>query len=170
MSNGILLFIGGLILGGIAAWLTHSRKSSESENQAAAAESAGRELRIQIQQKETQSNQLQIELTKQQAGRVAAETQLAAVQVNLEEQKKLLSEATVKLTDTFNALSAEALKSNNSAFLDLAKKTLENLLTESKGDLGKRQEAIDGIVKPLQETLKRYETQLHEMENLRHKD
>lgn len=170
MSNGILLFIGGLILGGIAVWLTHSRKSSDSENRAAAAESGGRELRIQIQQKEAQSNQLQTELTKQQAGRVAAETQLAAVQVNLEEQKKLLSEATVKLTDTFNALSAEALKSNNQAFLDLAKKTLENLITESKGDLGKRQEAIDGIVKPLQETLKRYETQLHEMENLRHED
>ena len=165
-----MLFIGGLILGGIAAWLTHSRRISEAENQAASAESAERELRLQIQQKETQSNRLQAELTKEQAGRVAAETQLAAVQVNLEEQKKLLAEATAKLTDTFNALSAEALKSNNRAFLDLAKMTLENLITESKGDLGKRQEAIDGIVKPLQETLKRYETQLHEMENLRHKD
>jgi len=170
MPNGILLFVGGLVLGGIAAWLALGRKSSEAENKAAGLESSARELRLQVQQRETQAVQLQAELTKQQAGRVTAETRLTAIQANLDEQKTLLSEATARLTDTFNALSAEALKSNNQMFLDLAKKTLENLITEAKGDLGKHQKEIDGIVKPLQDTLKRYEDQLREMENIRHKD
>jgi len=83
MLNRVLLFIGGLVLGGIAAWLTHGRRISEAENRTASAESAERELRLQLQQKETQSGRLQAELAKEQAGRVAAETQLAAVQVNL---------------------------------------------------------------------------------------
>jgi DNA recombination protein RmuC len=55
--------------------------------------------------------------------RVAAETKLKETEVNLEEQRKLLDGATARLSDTFGSLSAEALKSNNQAFLALAKST-----------------------------------------------
>jgi len=80
-----------------------------------------------------------------------------------------LDEATTKLADTFKGLSADALKSNNQAFLDLAKKTLEAVGAETKGDIGKREEAIDALIKPLQETLKRYEEQIQAMEESRQK-
>ena len=56
--------------------------------------------------------------------RVAAETNLRKAQENLEEQKKLMEEAKKNLSDTFQALSAEALKSNNQAFIALAQKHL----------------------------------------------
>ena len=99
--------------------------------------------------------------------RVAAETKLSESQANLEGQKRLLEEARTKLTETFNALSAEALKSNNQAFLHLAKSTFETIQAQAKGDLEARQQAIDGLVAPLKESLERYEAQIHEMENVR---
>lgn len=86
---------------------------------------------------------------------------------NIEEQKKLVDENSQRLSDTFKALSSDVLRDNSHTFLELAKKTLENLLTEASGDLGKRQEAIEGIIKPLKESLNRYEVQINSLERAR---
>jgi DNA recombination protein RmuC len=99
--------------------------------------------------------------------RVAAETKLQEAQASLEEQKKLLEEAKKDLVDTFQALSAEALKSNNQAFITLARSTFETIQAHAKGDLETRQQAIDALVAPLRESLTRYEKQIQEMEKAR---
>ncbi len=165
--NQIIIFIVGIVLGGVAVWITRNKQILDSEGKARAAESRAEELRLQIRQKEEQINQIQLELAKQQEARAIAETRLQEARAALEEEKRMLADATTRLTDTFNALSAEALKSNNQVFLDLARKTLENLITEAKGSLGRHQEAIGGVIKPLQEALQRYETQIQEMEKER---
>jgi DNA recombination protein RmuC len=115
------------------------------------------------------SNELRERLKTEGELRVAAETKLREAQVSLEEQKKLLEEAKKNLTDTFQALSAEALKSNNQAFIALARSTFETLQAQAKGDLETRQEAIDALVQPLKEALTRYERQIQEMEQTRQK-
>lgn len=99
--------------------------------------------------------------------RVAVETKLHESEVNLREQKKLLDEATTRLTDTFGSLSAEALKSNNQAFLALAKSTFETIQAQAKGDIESRQKAIDSLVAPLKESLDNYGKQVVEMEKSR---
>ena len=99
--------------------------------------------------------------------RVAAETKLQEAQASLEEQKKLLEEAKKNLSETFQALSAEALKSNNQAFIALARSTFETIQAQAKGDLETRQQAIDALVAPLKESLGRYEAQILEMEKAR---
>ena len=99
--------------------------------------------------------------------RVAAETKLQEAQANLEEQKKTVDEAKKNLSDAFQALSAEALKSNNQAFVTLAKSTFETMQARAKGDLETRQQAIDALVAPLRESLSRYEAQILEMEKAR---
>ena len=58
-----------------------------------------------------------------------------------------------RLSDAFKALSAEALKSNNESFLNLARTTLEKFQEGARTDLEKRQLAIDSLMKPVQETL-----------------
>ncbi len=102
-----------------------------------------------------------------QVHRAVAEVRLAEMQRHLEEQKQLLADAERRFADTFRALSDEALKSNNRAFLDLARSSLETVMAEARGDLGRRQEAIDALVKPLRESLERYERQIHQMERER---
>ncbi len=99
--------------------------------------------------------------------RVAAETKLIETQSNLEEQMKLLDEAKTKLADAFGSLSAEALKTNNEAFLALAKSTFETIQAQADGDIEARRKTIDGLVAPLKEALDKYGVQVTEMEKCR---
>ncbi len=97
------------------------------------------ELRSQVAAGEASLLSLRTQLSEEQARRTRAET-----------QHQDLLEAQQKLQDSFKALSNDALKSNNTAFLTLAKETLGQYLTQAKGDLGLREKAIEGLVAPLQ--------------------
>jgi len=84
-----------------------------------------------------------------------------------EEKAALLSQMEEKLRDSFQALSAEALKSNNQAFLHLAQSTLEKFQSEAKGDLELRQQAVENLVAPIGESLKKVDEQIRQMESVR---
>lgn len=101
-------------------------------------------------------------------------TQLAELETRLTEERKLnseklalLNEAQQKLSDAFKALSADALKSNNQSFIELAKATLGTYQQSAKGDLEKRQKAIDELVKPLKESLDRVDSKIVELDKAR---
>jgi DNA recombination protein RmuC len=115
------------------------------------------------------SNQLRERLKVEGELRVRAETELGETQANLEAQRKLLEEAKKNLTETFQALSAEALKSNNQTFIALARSEFGTLQAQAKGDSETRQKAFEGLVQPLKEALARYERQVMEMEQTRQK-
>jgi DNA recombination protein RmuC len=85
----------------------------------------------------------------------------------VEEQKKFVEESQNSLKDSFDALSAAALDRNNQSFLDLAKTALETHVTDAKGDLEKRQLAIDNLVKPLGESLSKMDEKINTLENKR---
>ena len=170
MTEAIFILI-GLIFGAVIGWLFArmrlTKQMMEIQGKVQAAESTIFELRQQIEKKDSELAKSYSELETERTARVTAETRLEEAKKSLDEQKKLLDEATQRLKDTFNALSADALKSNNQLFLELARKTLENLLTEAKGDLGKRQEAIDGMIKPLKEALEQFQIRIRDIENAR---
>lgn len=85
----------------------------------------------------------------------------------LVEQQQFIEQANEKLKDAFSSLSASALKVNNESFVTLAKSTLENQVNEAKGDFDKKQQAIDAIVKPLGDSLGKFDTKIQELEKLR---
>ncbi|MBM3477085.1 MAG: DNA recombination protein RmuC [Armatimonadetes bacterium] len=85
----------------------------------------------------------------------------------LAEQKKLLDDAKTQLGDAFKALSSEALDTSSRRFLELASQALGRVTAEARGDIEKRQEAIDALIKPLQDALTRYEAQILGMEEKR---
>jgi DNA recombination protein RmuC len=115
------------------------------------------------------ARQLRERLKAEGEARVAAQTTLHETEASFAEQKNLLEQAKQTLTQTFQALSAEALKSNNQAFVALARSQFETLQAQAKGDLETRQKSIDGLVAPLKESLNRYEYQILEMEKARQK-
>jgi hypothetical protein len=82
------------------------------------------------------------------------ETSFTEVKKGLEEKLAFVEDAKRKLADTFSALSGEALKSNNQAFVEFAKGHLEKYQEAARGDLEKRQGAIAQMVTPVQEVLK----------------
>lgn len=81
--------------------------------------------------------------------------------------KKEAESAGDNMLNAFKAMSAEALNINNKSFLDLAVSTLEKYQAVAKGDLDKRQEAINGLVAPVKETLSKFESKINEIEKER---
>ncbi|ATC65899.1 DNA recombination protein RmuC [Nibricoccus aquaticus] len=92
---------------------------------------------------------------------------LSAERAASEEKLKTLVDAHTRLTSEFKALSADALKSNNTAFLELAKTSLAQFQQKAEGDLAARQQAIDLLVKPLKESLEKVDTKIGELEKTR---
>ena len=84
-----------------------------------------------------------------------------------QEKVDLLENATARLRDTFSALASEALKDNNQTFLDLARGSLEKFQAEAKGDLDLRQQAVQSLVAPIEESLRKVDAQIQQIENTR---
>lgn len=68
---------------------------------------------------------------------------------------------------SFAALSAQALRSNNEAFLQLAQETLKQFHVRASGDLAQKEKAVENLVRPIKEALEKTERQLREIENAR---
>lgn len=96
-----------------------------------------------------------------------ATTQLELERKAAKEKLQILDQAQKKLEDSFKALSADALKSNNQAFLNLAKSTLETATEKAKGDLKLRQKAIDSMVSPIKESLERVACKMQDLDKHR---
>jgi DNA recombination protein RmuC len=156
MEYLLAFMIGAICTSALAYILFHSKNKqlqdqikSESERRIIAEEKNSRmsELESAIEQKENENSQLREEKS-------SLRTKLEEQQKAWEEKLALLNEAKEKLSDTFKALSAEALKNSNTQFLELAKANLEKFQEGAKGDLEKRKQAVDELVKPLKESLK----------------
>ena len=80
---------------------------------------------------------------------------------------KLLEDARTQLADAFKALSAEALKSNNQSFLELARTTLEKFQQGARDDLTARHKAIEQLTQPIRERLEKFDTKLGDLEQAR---
>ncbi len=142
--DAILMLAAGLAGAG-AAWLYfRSGRAVLGERL------ASRDRQIQEMDARLKSGQSRIE---------ALQISEAALNATLEQERKaageklaLLEQARQKLTEAFQALSAEALKSNNQAFLDLA---------------ASRQQAIEQVLKPIAESLDKVDRQIQAMEQTR---
>ncbi len=171
----IISAVAGLIAGGVIAWFW-SRANTRAGNAGRLAEADAKSLALeqthsaqveQTRKAETRLIEIQSALTNEVRLRAAAEARVEETRKTLEEEKRLLQEATNRLKESFDALASDALKSNNQAFLQLAKTAMDSVLKEAQGDLGKRQEAIDGLVRPLKESLNTFDNRIQELERSR---
>lgn len=141
----------------------------EAEKRSAAEE---RNLRIPglettLAAKEGQAAEMREENTALKAKLAELETRLAQEMKAAGEKLAVIEDARQKLCDAFRALSAEALRSNNQSFLDLARTALERFQEGAKGDLEARQRAIDGVIQPLKESLQKMGGKIEEIEKAR---
>jgi DNA recombination protein RmuC len=83
------------------------------------------------------------------------------------EKLELLNSALAELRPAFQALAADALKSNNESFLDLARTRLGSYQAEAKGDLEARQKAVEGLVTPIKDSLNKVDAQIQKIEQER---
>jgi DNA recombination protein RmuC len=76
-------------------------------------------------------------------------------------------QAEASLREAFQALSADALKTNNEAFLHLAESRLREARTEATSDIDERKKAIENLLTPMAKTLEQVDREIKESERRR---
>jgi DNA recombination protein RmuC len=152
ISGGI-----GLLFGSFLAWLALRSRT------------AGLEAHLSLSEKELTAAKAGLaRLLDDQRALVEArgrlESALELERKTSHEKVELLAQAGDQLQNSFKALAADALKSNNSSFLQIAQETLKRFQSEAKGDLDARHKAVADLVKPVSESLKTMDSQIQQME------
>jgi len=178
----IAVLVAGLLVGVVVAWLVASRSRAEALEQAALrfevtraqlterAGAADRELADARAQLAAENARLEEKRTSVTELHARAESLATELRLEREATTGKLAEverAREHLSQAFSALSADALKSNNQAFIDLAQATFGKLQEAAKGELEKRQEAIAELVKPVRESLDKFDVKVQEIEKSR---
>jgi DNA recombination protein RmuC len=83
------------------------------------------------------------------------------------ERVRAYQDAQASLREAFQSLSAEALRSNNRAFLDLAETRLQQARSETTSDIESRKKAIEDLLTPLARTLDAVDREMKESERRR---
>lgn len=158
--TSVFLSLGSAVLAAVLLWLWLGRAQAGLQERA-------RGLERERERLEEELAALRQQLGEAQAARAAAEAARASERASAAERLAALGEAQERLTTAFKALSSDALRSNNTAFLELARSTLAQHQTQAQGELSARQAAIDALVRPLKDSLERVDRKIGELEEKR---
>ena len=92
------------------------------------------------------------------------ETVLEQERKSWTEKHELLLNAQQQLSDTFKALSADALQNSTESFLTLATARFEKLQAKTQGDLSVHHQRMDELVKPIHEALTKVDQKNQQIE------
>lgn len=164
----------GIILGIFITWLVMSAKAKAQSGIAAEKLLASYDRSEQITQDletlRTKHDNLSVTESALRQNATELEVRLKEEKKAALEKQALLEKAESRLTDTFKALSADALKSTQDQFLSMAKNSLKAQQQEATSELEKRKTAVEQIVKPISQTLEKVQNQITESEKHREGD
>ncbi|MCG6871838.1 MAG: DNA recombination protein RmuC [Gammaproteobacteria bacterium] len=90
---------------------------------------------------------------------------ISSLETAIEMERRNHEQRIAEMDHVFGSLAADALKSNNQAFLQLAKESLGQLHVRSQADMEKREQSVSSLVQPIREALQRSEQQMAQIEN-----
>ena len=105
---------------------------------------------------ESEKKSLDEALREASHAKIAAETRL-----------KVVEEDRVQLSDRFKAVAAEALSKSSADFLQLANQSFAKLQASASGDLQHKREQIELTLKPIEQTLQKFDQKIQEVEKER---
>ena len=172
----------GLVVGAVIAWLALGARSTATiarlqQDAASAAETqaerdalreqgaetarllAAAEANIEAISAQNQANAAALEQSRATAGETGR--QVATLQQRLVEANRRIEEQGdihKALTHQFKVLATEIIDSNSTKFLTAAHEKVGSLVKQARSDFDLSKEAVDNLVKPLSEELKRIET------------
>ncbi|WNM56506.1 DNA recombination protein RmuC [Candidatus Nitrospira allomarina] len=169
------ILVAGLLVGGTIAWgicsiLYRGRRIQalqETATRFASAQAQTGELRTQLATLQQERDRIHQEFRLMEVAKVSAETNLENTQRHLAEQRALLEDAKMTLSDTFRSLASEALAGNNRGFLTLAEEKFKALKDEATASFDQRQTSIESLLQPLTESLRTYQKESQALEDKR---
>lgn len=109
--------------------------------------------------------------------RSSSDVTVAQLEERLEQERRasndkmvMLQQTEEKLREAFQSLAADALKNNNQSFLQLAQENLAKFRQEAKGDLELKEKAVEGLVRPIKESLDKVSKEVNELEKARREE
>ncbi len=173
----VIAAAGGLGVGfllGASRGVGGERRLAELQAQLAAARENANRLGVQSAELEREAERLRGQLLEsvQQGSQLAERTRQLELRLAEERQEttqnlKLMAEAREAMENMFKSHAADALRNNNQSFLELAKATLAEFQQGAKGDLEKRQLAIDQLVAPVRASLEKVDEKITALERTR---
>ncbi|MQA28235.1 MAG: DNA recombination protein RmuC [Luteitalea sp.] len=100
-------------------------------------------------------------------GRARLRTELETDRAVHAERLKAYQDAESRFREAFQSLSADALKSNNEAFLHLAEERLRAARSQTTADVDARKQAIEDLLAPMKTTLDRVDGEIRDAERRR---
>ncbi|MBK1882895.1 DNA recombination protein RmuC [Luteolibacter pohnpeiensis] len=163
----ILIGLGGLFVGWLFTRLSANSRMAAAQERLKSEQRRSTEIEARLAQMtdEAHRNEQEGQAFRNQAtelrSRLEVEMRSAA------EKQLLLERSEVKLTNTFKALSADALRASSEQFLRLAKSTLSVQNEQAKGEIERRKLEIETLVKPMADSLGKFELRIGEIEKAR---
>ena len=173
VAFGVLVFA-VLITALILRRIHIAQQSAALANVATASATREAELRTQLEAAVSRRAELNAQIATLEAVITTKDTELRTLHANLTRAKT--EEATFatrmdelrashhSLKESFQALSGDALKSNNEQFLQLARTELERIRVSAKAELDEKETVINGLIIPIREGLEKYDRKLHDIE------
>jgi len=120
-----------------------------------------------LQKRERELAALQQQLTAATQRGARLETIIRRDRQAMREKLAFMEDWQARMGDAYKALSATALKENNQVFLDLAQSALARQLDTARSDLAQRSQAVETMLEPIRDALKRYDQQVVSLERAR---
>ncbi|MCC5839053.1 MAG: DNA recombination protein RmuC [Opitutales bacterium] len=170
----ILGVVGGLVIGGLAVWLLALARDRAAQDALIRLEAEARAQAAEAERLLAEKQVAEARWEALQGENRELDRRLANETTRREAEAKALAERVEELKSlrrdfetAFKALSADALQTNNTRFLELAGQVFAKAQATSAGDLEKRQTAIRELVSPLQKALEAVAGRIGEIEKAR---
>jgi DNA recombination protein RmuC len=150
----------GAVVGVVAGLLARARQQWRVVAEARTAEARLDDARQATARQATELEQARADLAAALADRARLAAQVGAAA----ERAAAWEEDRKRLVGSFAELSNQALQRNQEQFLTLADTRLKEAQEVARGDLAQRQQAITHLLRPLQDTLTKYEQGLRQLE------
>src|SRR6266700_2462889 len=158
--NVVFLLASGGLLGFLIAFLAYRSRSQVLESHL-----RGLERDLAAAREEVKS--AREENAKLQARSASLETALKMQGEAQEEKLAVVAQAKQEFREAFGTLAADALRNNNSSFLEQAKSALGKFQSDAQGDLDLRKQAVEHLVAPIHEKLGKFDQQVRLLEEAR---
>jgi hypothetical protein len=163
--------ITALLFGMLLTWLfLRARLDSErvrAEERSRAAEKAIAELEANSARLESEVQHLRHAELKLLKSNSELDTQLQVHDATAREREQLVAAAELRMSQTFKSIAADALRSNQNQFLELARAGLKAQQDEARNEIDRRRDAVQEVILPIGESLRELERRLAALETNR---
>jgi DNA recombination protein RmuC len=165
-SNELILVIavGAAVLGVALASLGMRGRLAVLRERLAGREEQVRELRTALGEREERIAELSLAHSRLESHLASLASRLEVEREAARERVQTLEEARHGLSETFQALAAEALRASSTSFLELARLELAKEREGARADLDRRRGAIEELLGPVKESLERVDRKIETLE------